>query len=142
MGRAAFEERVWQWKAEYGGFITQQMRQMGASCDWSRERFTLDSQLSGESACGGSGLIYKPAVKRTAQQRLQISQIGTSSNEVHGQLSGRLPLVVEHPEISSQGFVSFRTPFQAPLLPKPFSSIVYSNQAARFVIVPNLFIIL
>ena len=47
MGRQAFEERVWQWKGEYGGFITQQMRQMGASCDWSRERFTLDSQLSG-----------------------------------------------------------------------------------------------
>ncbi|CAL5223969.1 g6577 [Coccomyxa viridis] len=46
MGRQAFEERVWQWKGEYGGFITQQMRQMGASCDWSRERFTLDSQLS------------------------------------------------------------------------------------------------
>jgi hypothetical protein len=48
MGREAFQERVWQWKAEYGGFITQQMRQIGASCDWSRERFTLDSQLSGE----------------------------------------------------------------------------------------------
>lgn len=47
MGRQAFEERVWQWKGEYGGFITQQMRRMGASCDWSRERFTLDSQLSG-----------------------------------------------------------------------------------------------
>ena len=47
MGRQAFEDRVWQWKGEYGGFITQQMRRMGASCDWSRERFTLDSQLSG-----------------------------------------------------------------------------------------------
>ena len=56
MGRAAFEERVWQWKAEYGGFITQQMRQMGASCDWSRERFTLDSQLSGEPAHDDSSL--------------------------------------------------------------------------------------
>ncbi|EIE27636.1 valyl-tRNA synthetase [Coccomyxa subellipsoidea C-169] len=46
LGRAAFEERVWAWKREYGDFITGQMRRLGASCDWSRERFTLDSQLS------------------------------------------------------------------------------------------------
>ena len=47
LGRAEFEKRVWQWKAEYGGFITGQLRRLGASCDWSRERFTLDEQLSG-----------------------------------------------------------------------------------------------
>lgn len=46
LGRAAFEERVWQWKQEYGGFITNQLRRLGASCDWDRERFTLDSGLS------------------------------------------------------------------------------------------------
>lgn len=38
---------MWSWKAQYGGFITQQLRRLGASCDWSRERFTLDSGLSG-----------------------------------------------------------------------------------------------
>jgi valyl-tRNA synthetase len=47
LGRAEFEKRVWKWKAEYGGFITGQLRRLGASCDWSRERFTLDEQLSG-----------------------------------------------------------------------------------------------
>jgi len=47
LGRPEFERRVWQWKAEYGGFITGQLRRLGASCDWSRERFTLDEQLSG-----------------------------------------------------------------------------------------------
>jgi valyl-tRNA synthetase len=46
MGREAFEERVWQWKAESGGTIKRQMIQIGASCDWSRERFTLDPGLS------------------------------------------------------------------------------------------------
>jgi valyl-tRNA synthetase len=46
LGRAAFEERVWQWKQEYGGFITNQLRRLGASCDWNRERFTLDEGLS------------------------------------------------------------------------------------------------
>jgi valyl-tRNA synthetase len=53
LGREAFEERVWAWKREYGDFITGQMRRMGASCDWTRERFTLDSQLSGESPPAG-----------------------------------------------------------------------------------------
>ena len=47
LGRAGFEERVWAWKREYGSFITGQLRRLGASCDWSRERFTLDEQLSG-----------------------------------------------------------------------------------------------
>jgi valyl-tRNA synthetase len=50
LGREGFEARVWAWKAQYGGFISAQMRAMGASCDWARERFTLDCQLSGARA--------------------------------------------------------------------------------------------
>ncbi len=46
MGRSAFLEKVWQWRHESGGHITRQMRRLGTSCDWSRERFTLDSGLS------------------------------------------------------------------------------------------------
>ena len=46
LGREKFEERVWQWKAEYGDTIKRQMIRLGASCDWSRERFTLDAGLS------------------------------------------------------------------------------------------------
>jgi valyl-tRNA synthetase len=46
MGREAFLERVWAWKEESGGIITQQLRRLGASCDWSRERFTMDEGLS------------------------------------------------------------------------------------------------
>ncbi len=46
MGREAFIERVWKWKAEYGGRIIHQLKRIGASCDWSRERFTLDEGLS------------------------------------------------------------------------------------------------
>src|SRR5271163_2649703 len=41
MGRAKFLERVWQWKAESGGVIVNQLKRLGASCDWSRERFTM-----------------------------------------------------------------------------------------------------
>ena len=46
IGREAFEARVWEWKKKYGGIIGQQIRRLGASCDWSRERFTLDEGLS------------------------------------------------------------------------------------------------
>ena len=46
LGRESFLEKVWQWKEESGGNITQQLRRMGASVDWSRERFTMDEGLS------------------------------------------------------------------------------------------------
>jgi len=46
LGRKAFVERVWAWKAESGGAIVAQLKRLGASCDWSRERFTLDEGLS------------------------------------------------------------------------------------------------
>ena len=46
MGREAFIKRVWEWKAESGGTIIGQLKRLGASCDWSRERFTMDEGLS------------------------------------------------------------------------------------------------
>jgi valyl-tRNA synthetase len=46
LGREAFIERVWQWKAESGGQIIGQLKRLGASCDWERERFTMDEGLS------------------------------------------------------------------------------------------------
>jgi valyl-tRNA synthetase len=46
LGRDAFVDRVWQWRATYGDRIMNQLRRLGASCDWSRERFTLDPGLS------------------------------------------------------------------------------------------------
>ncbi|HEX5339633.1 MAG TPA: valine--tRNA ligase [Gammaproteobacteria bacterium] len=46
LGRVPFTERVWQWKKESGSTISRQMRRIGASCDWSRERFTMDDGLS------------------------------------------------------------------------------------------------
>ncbi len=46
VGREEFLRRTWAWKEKYGGIITQQIRRLGASCDWDRERFTLDDGLS------------------------------------------------------------------------------------------------
>ena len=64
LGREAFVERVWQWKDQSGGAITQQLRRIGASLDWSRERFTMDEGLSKavrEVFCRlyQEGLIYR-----------------------------------------------------------------------------------
>ena len=64
MGRAAFLERVWAWKEELGGAIIEQLKRLGASCDWSRERFTLDEGLSRAVAkvfvqLYREGLVYK-----------------------------------------------------------------------------------
>ena len=46
IGREEFERRTWEWKHKYGGMIQNQIRRLGASCDWDRERFTLDDGLS------------------------------------------------------------------------------------------------
>ncbi len=64
LGREKFLEQVWAWKAESGGTITNQLKRLGASCDWSRERFTMDEGLSRAVvkvfvALHRDGLIYK-----------------------------------------------------------------------------------
>src|SRR5262249_52185999 len=64
MGREKFLDRVWQWEEESGGVIINQLKRLGASCDWSRERFTMDKGLSRAVAkvfvqLHREGLIYK-----------------------------------------------------------------------------------
>ncbi|MES1945832.1 valyl-tRNA ligase [Salinisphaera sp. C84B14] len=64
LGREAFTDRIWDWKAESGGHITRQMRRLGTSVDWSRERFTMDDGLSEAVrdtfvALYDKGLIYR-----------------------------------------------------------------------------------
>src|SRR5213080_2965914 len=46
LGRDKFLEKVWEWKEKHGGIIIQQLKKLGASCDWSRERFTMDEEYS------------------------------------------------------------------------------------------------
>ena len=64
LGREKFLERVWAWKAESGGAIVNQLKRLGASCDWSRERFTMDEGLSRAVrevfvALHRQGLVYR-----------------------------------------------------------------------------------
>ena len=70
LGRESFIERVWQWKHESGGTISRQLRRMGASVDWTRERFTMDEALSHAVRevfvqLYDEGLIYRGTVSYT-----------------------------------------------------------------------------
>ena len=91
LGREKFLERVWTWKEQSGGSITNQLKRLGASCDWSRERFTLDAGLN-EAVTKvfvelyHEGLIYrdKRLVNWDPQFQTAISDLEVENREVKG----------------------------------------------------------
>ena len=93
LGREAFLERVWKWKAESGGTITRQLRSLGASCDWRRERFTMDEGLSEAVrlvfvSLHKDGLIYrdKRLVNWDPKLHTAISDLEVEARETVGRL--------------------------------------------------------
>jgi valyl-tRNA synthetase len=93
LGRAKFLERVWRWKAESGGIIVNQLKRLGASCDWSRERFTMDEGLSRAVVkvfveLHRQGLIYKDKrlVNWDPKLLTAISDLEVQQTEVKGSL--------------------------------------------------------
>jgi valyl-tRNA synthetase len=93
IGREKFLERVWQWKAESGGVIVNQLKRLGASCDWSRERFTMDEGLSRAVVkvfveLHREGLIYKDKrlVNWDPKLLTAISDLEVQQTEVKGSL--------------------------------------------------------
>ena len=115
LGREKFLEKVWEWKAYSGGTITQQMRRLGSSCDWTRERFTMDEGLSKtvtESFVRlyNEGLIYrgKRLVNWDPELHTAVSDLEVLSEEEDGFLwhirypladgSGSLTVATTRPE--------------------------------------------
>jgi valyl-tRNA synthetase len=93
IGRDAFVEKVWAWKAESGGAIVNQLKRLGASCDWSRERFTMDAGLSRAVLktfvdLHRQGLIYrdKRLVNWDPKFQTAISDLEVQQVEVKGHL--------------------------------------------------------
>jgi valyl-tRNA synthetase len=91
LGREKFLERVWTWKEESGGIILNQLRRLGASCDWSRERFTMDEGLSAAVRkvfvdLHAQGLIYrdKRLVNWDPHFQTAISDLEVESREING----------------------------------------------------------
>jgi len=115
LGRERFLEKVWEWKAESGGTITQQLRRMGSSVDWSRERFTMDDGLSNAVRevfvrLHGEGLIYrgKRLVNWDPALHTAISDLEVENREEQGHMwhfryplsdgSGHLVVATTRPE--------------------------------------------
>ena len=115
MGREAFVKRVWEWKEESGGQIMTQLRRLGASCDWSRERFTLDDGLSEAVQkvfieLHDQGLIYraKRLVNWDPHFQTAISDLEVENRETNGHFwhfaypladgSGELVVATTRPE--------------------------------------------
>src|SRR5215204_788380 len=93
LNRDEFLARVWEWKAQSGGTIISQLRRLGASCDWSRERFTMDEGLSAAVLkvfvdLYKAGLIYKDnrLVNWDPKMLTAISDLEVESREVKGHL--------------------------------------------------------
>ncbi|WP_046863311.1 valine--tRNA ligase [Microvirga massiliensis] len=93
LGREEFVRRVWEWKAESGGNIQRQLRRLGASCDWSRERFTMDEGLSRAVLkvfvdLHAEGLIYrdKRLVNWDPKFQTAISDLEVQQIELKGHL--------------------------------------------------------
>src|SRR5438105_12495001 len=93
LGREKFLEKVWAWKAESGGTIINQLKRLGASCDWSRERFTMDEGLSRAVRkvfveLYRAGLIYrdKRLVNWDPELITAISDLEVVQVEIKGQL--------------------------------------------------------
>jgi valyl-tRNA synthetase len=92
IGREAFLEHVWEWKAQSGGAITRQLRRLGASCDWSNERFTMDEGFSKAVVkvfveLHRRGLLYRDKRLVNWDPRFQtaISDLEVETREVQGQ---------------------------------------------------------
>jgi valyl-tRNA synthetase len=115
IGREKFLERAWQWKAESGGTIVSQLRRLGVSADWTRERFTMDEGLSNSVTEAfvklyEAGLIYRGEylVNWCPASQSAVSDLEVDSKEVNGHLwhfrypladgSGHLVVATTRPE--------------------------------------------
>ena len=111
LGREAFNERVWRWKEESGGTIARQMRRLGASVDWSRDRFTMDPGLSRAVQQAfirlyEDGLIYrgKRLVNWDPVLKTAVSDLEVQSEEENGSLWH-----IRYPFANGKGHVTIAT---------------------------------
>ncbi|MDQ3079148.1 MAG: valine--tRNA ligase [Pseudomonadota bacterium] len=111
LGRDAFIERIWEWKKESGGQITQQLRRLGASCDWANERFTMDEGFSKAVThvfveLHKRGLLYrdKRLVNWDPHFQTAISDLEVETREVQGKF-----WTLRYPLADGSGFVEVAT---------------------------------
>ncbi|MDP3939402.1 MAG: valine--tRNA ligase [Deltaproteobacteria bacterium] len=112
LGREKFVERVWEWKRKSGGRIIEQLKELGASCDWSRERFTMDEGLSRAvrevfARLYADGLIYRAAsqlVNWCVRCHTALSDIEVEHRDTRGHL-----WLIRYPLEDGKGHVTVAT---------------------------------
>jgi valyl-tRNA synthetase len=112
LGREKFVEKVWKWREQYGGTIIRQLRMLGASCDWEREKFTMDETLSNAVREAfvrlyEEGLIYrgKYIVNWCPKDHTAISDDEVNYTEQHGKL-----YYIKYPiddETEAEGYIGY-----------------------------------
>lgn len=149
LGRDAFIERVWKWKAEYGGRITHQLKRLGASCDWSRERFTLDEGLSRAVRevfvrLYEEGLIYrdKRLINWCPRCHTALSDLEVEHEDVDGLLTYlKYPLTLSGKKGMEGGYIVVATTRPETMLGDTAVAVNpgderYSDMIGRFVALP------
>jgi valyl-tRNA synthetase len=111
LGRESFIERVWEWKSRHGGRISEQMRRLGFSCDWSRERFTMDEGLSRAVRTVfvrlyDEGIIYRGrrVINWCPRCCTALSDIEVEHEDVVGEL-----VYIEYPFVDGEGGIEVAT---------------------------------
>lgn len=111
IGREAFLEHVWEWKAQSGGAITRQLRRLGASCDWAHERFTMDEGFSRAVThvfveLYKRGLLYrdKRLVNWDPKFQTAISDLEVETNDIQGKF-----WTLSYPLVGTEGNIEVAT---------------------------------
>jgi len=111
LGRDKFVDRVWEWRESFGGIITNQLKKLGASCDWSRERFTMDEGCSRAVrqvfvTLYKEGLIYRGSklINWCPRCHTALSDLEAEHEEVNGNL-----YYVKYPSADGQKFLTVAT---------------------------------
>jgi len=111
LGREEFVKRVWKWKEQYGGIIIKQLMRLGASCDWSRERFTMDEGLSRAVrevfvSLYREGLIYrdKKLINWCPRCHTALSDLEVEHEEIEGNL-----YYIKYPSVDGETYLTVAT---------------------------------
>ena len=143
IGREKFIKKVWEWKAESGGLILEQLKKLGCSCDWSRSRFTMDEDMSKAVikvfvALYNKKLIYKDKKLVNWDTKLQtaISDLEVIQNDIQSQL-----YYIKYPIDNSEDFITIATTRPETMMGDTAIAVNskdqrYKNLIGKFAIIP------
>ena len=145
IGREEFIKKVWEWKTESGGLILEQLKKLGCSCDWSRSRFTMDSDMSKAVikvfvSLYNNKIIYKDKklVNWDTKLKTAISDLEVIQNDVQSQL-----YYIKYPIVDSADFITIATTRPETMMGDTAIAVNpkdkrYTNLVGRYVIIPTV----